>query len=130
MRLVSECRDEFDASLENDFNTSHATNSFFKLVKGINRIAASESMTKIVADLAMPEFERMLGVLGLRVQKVTEGERQSITDLIKKRDELRAQKQYKEADQIRDKISQMNIVLLDHKGKTIWMKKEKIKSDP
>jgi cysteinyl-tRNA synthetase len=127
--MVSECAKEFDAALERDFNTPLAINSFFKLVKGINRIAASESMTRTIADLAMPEFERMLGVLGLEVQKVTSDEKQSITDMLKRRDELRAQKQFQEADKIREQISQMNIVLLDHKGRTIWMKKEKIKAD-
>lgn len=127
--LASECSAEFDSALESDFNTPLATNAFFKLVKGINRIAASESMTKTVADAALPEFERMLEILGLQVQKVTDAERQSITDMIKNRDMLRAQKQYQEADKIRDQISQMNVVLLDHKNKTVWMKKEKISSD-
>lgn len=127
--LVSECKAEFDSSLENDFNTPLALNAFFKMVKGINRIAASDAMTKSIADTTLPEFERMLKVLGLQVQIVTEQEKQSITDLIKKRDSLRAQKQYQEADKIREQISQMNIVLLDHKDKTIWMKKEKIKAD-
>ncbi len=127
--LVSECRAEFDSSLENDFNTPLALNAFFKMVKGINRIAASDAMTKSIANTALPEFEIMLNVLGLQVQRVTEQEKQSITDLIKKRDVVRAQKQYQEADKIREQISQMNIVLLDHKGKTIWMKKEKIKAD-
>ncbi|MGQ0772488.1 MAG: cysteine--tRNA ligase [Nitrososphaerota archaeon] len=127
--LVSECKAEFDSSLENDFNTPLALNAFFKMVKGINRIAASDAMTKSIADTALPEFERMLNVLGLQVQRVTEQEKQSITDLIKKRDFMRAQKQYQEADKVREQISQMNIVLLDHKGKTIWMKKEKIKAD-
>jgi cysteinyl-tRNA synthetase len=42
---------------------------------------------------------------------------------------LRAQKQYQEADRIRDQISAQNVVLLDHKNKTIWMKKEKILAD-
>jgi cysteinyl-tRNA synthetase len=128
--LVSECRSEFDSALENDFNTALALNSFFKLVKGINRIAATESMTKSVAAVALQELERMLDILGLQVQRLTESERQAITDLIKRRDELRAQKQYQEADKIRSQISQMSIVLLDHRGKTIWMKKEKIKADP
>jgi cysteinyl-tRNA synthetase len=49
--------------------------------------------------------------------------------MLKNRDALRAQKQYQEADRIRDQIAQMNIVLLDHKNKTVWMKKEKINAD-
>ncbi len=128
-KIVAECKSEFNAALECDFNTPLAVNSFFKMVKALNRIAASESMTKSIADFAMPEFERMLRILGLEVQRVTEKEKQSITDLIKKRDEMRSQKQYQEADRIRDQIAQMNIILLDHSGKTVWMKKEKIKAD-
>lgn len=127
--IAQECGQEFDAALESDFNTSLAVGAFFKLVKGINRIAASESMTRSIADVGMPEFERMSDILGLAVQKVTEQEKQSITNMLEKREALRAQKQYSEADKIRDEISQMNVVLLDHKNKTIWMKKEKILSD-
>jgi cysteinyl-tRNA synthetase len=127
--LAEECGKEFDSALESDFNTPLAVNAFFKMVKGINRIAALEAMTKQIASAALPEFERMLGILGLQVQMVSESEKQNITDMIKTRDALRAQKQYQEADRIRDQISQMNVVLLDHKNKTIWMKKEKIKAD-
>ncbi len=129
LHLVKECSQEFDSALENDFNTSLAVGAFFKLVKGVNRIAASEYMTKSIAGIGLPEFERMSEILGLSVQKVTEQEKQSITDLLKKREILREQKKYQEADKIRDQISQINIVLLDHKNKTIWMKKEKILSD-
>jgi cysteinyl-tRNA synthetase len=128
-QLTSECKVEFDSALESDFNTSLAINAFFKLVKGINRIAASESMTRSIADVALPEFERMSEILGLQVQKVTESEKQTITNLIKQRETLRMQKQYQDADKIRDQISAQNIVLLDHKNKTIWMKKEKILAD-
>jgi len=127
--LTLECKKEFEEALENDFNTPLALNAFFQLVKGINRIAAEEKMTKSVAESFLPTFEEMLAILGLQVQKVTDAERQAITDMIKNRDMLRAQKQYQEADKIRDQISQMNIVLLDHKNKTVWMKKEKISSD-
>jgi cysteinyl-tRNA synthetase len=127
--IATECRREFDCALENDFNTTLAVSAFFKLVKGVNRIAASESMTKNVADVAMPEFERMTQILGLQVQKITENENKTILELIKKRDDFRAHKQYQEADKIRNQISQMNIILLDHKGKTIWMKKENIPAD-
>ena len=129
VNLVSECRAEFESALNSDFNTSLALNAFFKLVKGINRIAASESMTRSITDSALPEFEHMLDTLGLQVQKVTEQEKESITNMIKQREALRAQKQYQEADKIRDQISAQNIVLLDHKNKTVWMKKEKILSD-
>ena len=31
-------------------------------------------------------------------------------------------------DKIRDELNEMNIDLIDHKGRTIWMKKEKIRN--
>ena len=42
---------------------------------------------------------------------------------------MRERKQFDEADKIRDKISSMWITLIDHKSKTLWMKKENIKTD-
>ena len=39
---------------------------------------------------------------------------------------LRNQKKFQEADVIRKQISDMNITLIDHKNKTLWMKQEKI----
>jgi cysteinyl-tRNA synthetase len=39
---------------------------------------------------------------------------------------LRNQKKFQEADIIRKQISDMNVTLIDHKNKTLWMKQEKI----
>jgi cysteinyl-tRNA synthetase len=77
----------------------------------------------------MPEFQRMLDVLGLYIPKISQDEKEEIDAMITKREELRKEKHFEEADQIRKKIKEMNIELVDHKGKTIWIKKEKIKSD-
>lgn len=129
-QILSECNSEFDSALESDFNTSLALNAFFKLVKAINRIAASDSMTKTIADLVISDFERMCQILGLQVQKVTERQRFEITEMINQREALRNQKKFQEADKIRDQIHAQNIVLLDHKNRTVWMKKEKILADP
>jgi len=60
---------------------------------------------------------------------MTEEKKQEIDDLILNREQMRKEKQFVEADKIRDKLNEMNIELIDHKEKTIWMKKEKIKSE-
>ena len=77
----------------------------------------------------MREFERISNILGLEVPKMNQEERQEIDNLISNREKLREEKQFEKADQIRDELNEMNIELIDHKGKTIWMKKEKIKKD-
>ena len=45
------------------------------------------------------------------------------------KEDYRKNKQFDEADTIRDRISNMGIYLIDHKNKTLWMKKEKIKAE-
>ena len=71
----------------------------------------------------------MLDVLGLNVIKATDDEVKSVFELIQNREEYRKNKQFEEADAIRDQISAMGIYLIDHKEKTLWMKQEKIKAD-
>ena len=127
--IVLQCNTEFDSALSNDFNTSLALTAFFRLVKEINRLASDELLSKSIAEKALPEIERMLLVLGLVIPKITNDEINSINELIKKRESLRQQKKYQEADNIREQISKMGIELIDHKNRTAWMKKEKIQSD-
>ncbi len=123
---IHESKSEFDNALESDFNTPIAVGAFFKLVKNINQLASSEKITKTISGLVLPVFQEMSSVLGLQVVQVTDEEKNNITNLIKQRDVFRSQKKFHEADAIRKQISDMNIVLIDHKSKTLWMKQEKI----
>ena len=77
----------------------------------------------------MREFERISNILGLEIPKMKQEEKQEIDNMISNREKFREEKQFEKADQIRDELNEMNIELMDHKGKTIWMKKEKIKKD-
>ena len=120
---------EFDNSLEDDLNTHLALSAFFQLVKEVNRLAAEEKLGKNYAQIIKKEFERMAIILGLNIPKMTEDKKQEIDNLILNRERLRKEKQFEEADKIRDKLNEMNVELIDHKEKTIWMKKEKIKSE-
>ncbi len=127
--IILECWNEFNSSLEDDFNTHLALSAFFKFVNEINQLAASETLTKSISDLALSQFEKMVNILGLKILQISKNEINSINDLIQKRESLRAQKQFQEADKIRDQISEMGIELIDHKNRTTWMKNEKIRSD-
>jgi cysteinyl-tRNA synthetase len=126
---IEQTKNEFDSALESDFNTHLALSAFFKLVKETNRISAEASLGKLDSEKIMTEFERMLDILGLDIPKISQEEKEKIDSLIIKREELRKEKQFEEADKIRDKINEMNVELVDHKGKTIWVRKEKIKGE-
>ena len=126
---LTKIKQNFDTALENDFNTPLALTEFFNMIKIINGLASEENITKPIATQVMPILEKMLEILGLNVIKTTDDEIESIFKLLEKREELRKSKQFDEADNIRTQISDMGIYLIDHKNKTLWMKKEKINSD-
>jgi len=127
--LIEKTGAEFDNALENDFNTHLALSAFFQLVKEANRFAAEEKLGKADALIIKTEIERMLEILGLTIPEMIENEKQKIDDLIASREQLRKEKQFEDADKIRDKLNEMNVELIDHKENTIWMKKENIKAE-
>jgi len=128
-KLVKECKEEFDSALNNDFNTPLALTAYYKLIREVDAIAADEKITQTSAGIILPEFERMSAILGIQILKVSDTEKNEINQMVKKRDEYRTQKNYEEADNIRAKIAEKNIIFLDHKNKTTWVKQEKIKAE-
>jgi len=124
--IIDKINADFDNALNDDLNTHLALSAFFQLVKETNRLAAEEKLGRIDAQIIKKGLLRMMDILGLIIPKMTESEKQEIDNLILNREKFRKEKQFEEADKIRDKLNEMNIELIDHKGKTIWMKKERV----
>ena len=127
--VIKKIHTEFDSAMEDDLNTHLALSSFFQLVKEANRLAAEGKLGGEDAQNIKTEFETMLDTLGLMIPKITEDQKMRIDKLILDREQLRKEKQFENADKIRDKLNEMDVELIDHKGKTIWMKKENIKAE-
>ena len=128
-KLVNECKNEFNSALNNDLNTPLALTIYYKLIREVNSLSAEEKLTEVSAKIILPEFERMSDILGIKILKVSDDEKNEINQMIKKRDEYRAEKNYDEADKIREQIAERNIIFVDHKNKTRWIKQEKIKAE-
>ena len=126
---MDECNNEFDTALNNDFNTPLALAAYYKLIREVNSLAADEKLTANHANIILPKFERMSDILGIQILKVSDAEIDETNQMIKKRDVYRMQKKYEEADNIRAEIAKMNIIFIDHKNKTTWIKQEKIKAE-
>lgn len=127
--MLDDCKTDFDNALENDFNTHLALMSFFKLVKEINRLASKNHVNKKAATKALPVLKYMMNVLGLVVHTPSPEMREKIMDLIKQRESLRRQKKFDDADKVRNELHKMNVELVDHKGWTNWILKEKINAE-
>lgn len=116
----------FEKAMEDDMNTSLALTEFMKFVTRLNSYAASDKLTEEVAKEAQPVLSRVMDILGLRVVEATPAERAEIEKLIAARNSLRSEKKFQQADEIRKKLYDMSVELMDHKGRTIWKKVEKL----
>ena len=106
-----------------------ALSAFFQLVKETNRLAAEEKLGMSNSKVIKDELKRMLEILGLKIPEITDNQKGEIDKLIIDREKARNEKQFEDADKIRDKLNEMHIELIDHKEKTIWMRKENIRAE-
>jgi cysteinyl-tRNA synthetase len=116
----------FEAAMDDDMNTSFAVTEFMRFVTWLNKYIAADKLTKDMADSALPTFNKIMDILGLKIIEAGDRERKQIEEVVTQRNRLRAEKKFKEADEIRKKLLKHSIELLDHKGRTVWVKREKL----
>lgn len=125
-KLNEDLLTSFDRAMDDDMNTSLALTEFMKFVTRLNQYAAADRLTGDMAKEAMPVMNKIMNILGLKVVEATEAELREIDELILIRNKLRAEKKFKEADEIRKKLLERSVELMDHKGRTVWKKVEKL----
>jgi cysteinyl-tRNA synthetase len=125
-RLCNESTRAFEAAMDDDMNTAFAIAEFMKFVTKLNQYVAVDELTRDMADSALPTFNKIMDVLGLKIVEASDIERKEIEEVVLQRNKLRAEKKFEEADDIRKNLSERSIDLLDHKGRTVWVKREKV----
>jgi cysteinyl-tRNA synthetase len=124
-QICEESTKAFEAAMDDDMNTALALTEFLKLATKLNQYSAADKLTKEMADIALPIFNNIMDILGLKTVIAGEKERKEIEELVAERNRLRAEKKFEEADKIRKKLLESSVELLDHKGRTVWVKRER-----
>jgi cysteinyl-tRNA synthetase len=115
---------DFKRAMDDDLNTADALASIFNTVKEANNYMA-EAEDKNIETLQLLEntIHEAGDVLGLLRKTVENESSEEIDELIVKRQKARQEKDWAEADRIRDKLNEMNIIIEDTKDGVKWRKK-------
>lgn len=123
-RMAAESLQAFRNAMDDDLNTALATTEFMKFVTRINQMAASDKLTRDIADAVLPAYNSMMDVFGLRLVMPGKIEVEDIERQIADRNRLRSERKFKDADDIRNALLARSIELMDHRGRTVWKKVE------
>ena len=113
-------REQFIDAMDDDLNTADAIASIFELVRDINTNVVGKTPSKALVEGAISVFDELTGVLGLVYNRKTETLDSDIEALIEARTNARKEKNWTEADRIRDQLKEMGIVLEDTAQGVKW----------
>jgi len=123
-----EYRKKFNAAMDDDFNTPEALAAMFELVREINRTRKEDEAVAAALAAELKSMGDVLGILQNEVESFLRGEAsgddalsdEDINSLIQQRLDARKEKNWAEADRIRDQLQEANILLEDGAGGTTW----------
>lgn len=118
-KSVDELVAKFEAAMDDDFNTADAVSAIFELVKLANSTANEES-SKAYVELLAGTIAKLSDVLGIITERKAEVLDSEVEELIAARQQARKEKNFALADEIRQKLLDMGIVLEDTREGVKW----------
>ncbi|AEV70416.1 cysteine--tRNA ligase [Acetivibrio clariflavus] len=112
---------KFIEAMDDDINTADAIAAIFDIVKEVNsNITANSKSSRAIIDFSHSLIRELGGVLGIAQKQKEDKLDSEIEELINLRQQARKEKNWKLADEIRDKLKDMGIVLEDTPQGVKW----------
>ena len=121
---VKRARGEFEASMDEDFNTRGAISAVFEVSRELNKAIDDGVLCVKAKDEALSlfgEFEKLFGVLKLgKDVSIDDPQAPEIQRLVEERDAARKRRDFKASDAIRDQLNAMGIIIEDAPEGAKW----------
>lgn len=111
--------EKFESAMEDDFNTADAVSAVFELVRFFNT-HAGESSSRDFVECSYARLQTLCDILGIELQRQAQSLDEEIEALIEERQAARKQKNFARADEIRDTLQKMGILLEDTREGVKW----------
>ena len=118
--MLAKRRDQFVEAMNDDLNTADAISAVFELVRDINTNVVAAKANKGSVEAAIKMFDELTGILGLVYDRKKEDLDEDIEALIAQRTQARKDRNWAEADRIRDELKAKGIVLEDTAQGVKW----------
>lgn len=123
-KAIEETEQKFVTAMDDDFNVQNALTAIYDLLPAVNANANSEKADKETLTLFEKKLAAWLLVFGVDTEKLRAQNAGSnddeIEELVKKRDEARANKDWATSDKLRDQLKEMGITIQDTPQGTRW----------
>jgi len=122
-QLIEKAVSDFEAAMDDDFNTAAALASIHDLVREINTILANDRLgsdDRAAVLNALSIFDSVLGVFGPEEDQMLEAD---IEALITERQKARHDRNFARSDEIRDQLAAKGIILEDTRDGVRWKRK-------
>ncbi len=113
-------KDDFIAAMEDDLNTADAISAMFELARDINtQLNQKTAPSKELCEFALDLFGELADVLGLLYEEKDNEVNDEVQQLIDQRTQARKDKNWAEADRIRNELKARGITIKDTPNGTI-----------
>ncbi|ALC87301.1 cysteinyl-tRNA synthetase [Bacillus sp. FJAT-22090] len=113
MHKIGEVKEQFITAMDDDFNTANGIAAVFELSKLANTYLLEKQTSENVLKQFLTIFDELTTVLGISLQQEKEVLDEEIDALIEERNQARKNRNFARADEIRDQLKEMNIILED-----------------
>jgi cysteinyl-tRNA synthetase len=118
-----EARQKFEGAMDEDFNSRDAIAVVFDFAREVNRYLEGQELSRKSLDAILETFKEWddaLTIFRFEKAEVDESLADTVEVLIEERQQARAAKDFAKADEIRDKLKAMGVILEDTADGVKW----------
>ncbi|MEK6916911.1 MAG: cysteine--tRNA ligase [Nanoarchaeota archaeon] len=120
-KIILKAKKEFEKAMDDDLNISEGEAAIFEFMNSINKLISEDKLSKKDAGKCldqMKEFDKILGILEFEEEKIPK----EVLELVEKRELARKDKDWKLADELREKIKKKGYSVDDTEKKSVVKK--------